>query len=116
MVQPKRRAAFTLMELVIAMVVMAAGLMAIQALMVRQSRQVSHIEARCQAGPTYYAVSQTEEMMQALGAPADLQNQVGQAAWTPTVSARTQYGVTLISAIRSSDGQQMTAVVTLGSK
>ena len=83
--------------------------------MVRQSRQVSHLEAWCQTDHTYYLVSQTDEMMQALGAPADLQNQAGQAAWAPPVLGRDVYKVAPVSVIRSPDGQQITAVVNLGS-
>jgi|WetSurMetagenome_2_1015567.scaffolds.fasta_scaffold110655_2 prepilin-type N-terminal cleavage/methylation domain-containing protein len=106
---------FTLLELVVALVIFAAGLLAVQGLMVRQSRQVSHLEAWCRGDHTYYVVSQTDDMMRILGAPADLQGQVGQAAWTPTVADRTRYKVAPVSVIRSIDGRQTTAVVNLGS-
>jgi prepilin-type N-terminal cleavage/methylation domain-containing protein len=113
MVQPKRRAAFTLLELVVALIILAAGLLAIQGLMVRQSRQVSHVEQWCATDRTYYVVGQSNPWMQTLGAPADLRDQPGQAAWTPPVMGWKPYHVMLQLLTCSPDGRQLSAGVEL---
>jgi prepilin-type N-terminal cleavage/methylation domain-containing protein len=111
-----RRPAFTMLELVVAMIVMATGLLAIQGLMVRQSRQISHVEEWCRTPHTYYVSSQANEWMKSMGAPADLSNQAGQSPWQPSVTGTDAYVVSLQSVARSPDGQQLSARATLGSE
>ena len=108
-----RRRAFTLLELTVSLAIMAAGLLAVQSLMVRQSKQVGRLERWCQPPPTYYVVSQSDEWMRALGAPASLETQAGQTAWTTPVEPPFDYDVTLDSIARSDDGQQVSAQVSL---
>jgi prepilin-type N-terminal cleavage/methylation domain-containing protein len=111
-----RRRAFTLLELVVSLAIMAAGLLAVQALLVRQSKQVSRLERWCQPHPTYYVVSQSDKRMRKLGAPASLETQAGQTAWTSPVGPPFDYNVTLNSIARSADGQQVSAQVSLKQK
>jgi prepilin-type N-terminal cleavage/methylation domain-containing protein len=111
-----RRRAFTLLELVVSLAIMAAGLLAVQGLLVRQSKQVSRLERWCQPHPTYYVVSQSDKWMRKLGAPASLETQAGQTAWTSPVGPPFDYKVTLNSIARSADGQQVSAQVSLKQK
>jgi len=108
-----RRRAFTILELTISLAIMMAGLLAIQSLMIRQSKQVSRLERWCQPNPTYYVVHQSDPWMRALGAPAGLESQAGQAAWTPPVAAPFSYHVTLLSFARPYDNGQMSANVSM---
>jgi hypothetical protein len=108
-----RRRACTLPELVISLAIMMAGLLAIQSLMIRQSRQVSRLERWCQPQPTFYVVHQSDAWMRALGAPAALETQAGQAAWTPPVTGPYKYSVTLLSFTRPYDSGQMSANVAM---
>jgi prepilin-type N-terminal cleavage/methylation domain-containing protein len=110
-----KRRAFTLLELVVAMIVLAAGLLAIQGLMVRQSRQISHLEAWCFTPRTYYVVNPASNAMQLVGVPAELADAAGQTAWTPPVTGANNYVLTLESLSLSADGQQVAARVTQGS-
>jgi hypothetical protein len=102
-----------LLELAVSLAIMAAGLLAVQSLMVRQGKQVCRLERWCQPPPTYYVVSQSDKWMQALGAPASLETQAGQTAWTTPVEPPFDYDVTLDSIARSDDGQQVSAQVSL---
>jgi hypothetical protein len=110
---PRGRRAFTILELTISVAIMMAGLLAIQSLMIRQSKQVSRLERWCQPNPTYYVVHQSDRWMRALGAPAGLESQAGQAAWTPPVAAPFSYHVTLLSFARPYDNGQMSANVSM---
>jgi hypothetical protein len=105
-----------LLELVVSLAIMAAGLLAVQGLLVRQSKQVSRLERWCQPHPTYYVVSQSDKWMRKLGAPASLETQAGQTAWTSPVVSPFDYDVTLNSIARSADGQQVSAQVSLKQK
>jgi prepilin-type N-terminal cleavage/methylation domain-containing protein len=91
------RRAFTMLELQVALVVMAIGLLGIETLMIRQSKQVSRLEQWCVSSPTYYLVSQTDPYLRAMETPARLETQPGQTAWTPPVAQRRQYEVELLS-------------------
>ena len=113
---PGRRRAFTLLELVVSLVIMASGLLAIQALLVRQSKQVCRLERWCQPHPTYYVVSQSDKWMRALGAPASLETQAGHTAWTSPVGPPFDYNVTLNSSARSDSGRRVSARVSLQRK
>jgi len=104
-----RRPAFTLLELAVSLIVMAAGLLAIQTLMIRQSKQISRLERWCRPTPTYYVVNQSDTWMRALCAPANLDKTAGQSAWTPPVPGPFDYDVTMDSITSSADGQQMSA-------
>jgi len=108
-----RSPAFTLLELMISLSVLAIGLMGIQALMIRQSKQVSRMEQWCLDDPTYYVVNQSEEWMRALRGPATLQNQPGQTAWSPPVVSRDHYEVTLESFTCPYGSEEASAQVTL---
>ena len=109
----RRRRAFTLLELQVAILVMAVGLMGILTLMVRQSRQVSHLEAWCRQDRTYYVVPQSNAWMRALGAPSDLNTAADTPAWTPPVAGPALFTVTLQSATRALDAQEASAQVAL---
>ena len=108
-----RSPAFTLLELMISLSVLAIGLMGIQALMIRQSKQVSRMEQWCLNDRTYYVVNQSEEWMRALRGPATLQNQPGQTAWSPPVVSRDHYEVTLESFTCPYGSEEASAQVTL---
>ena len=108
-----RSPAFTLLELVISLSVLAIGLLGIQALMMRQSKQVSRMEQWCLSDRTYYVVHQSEKWMRALRGPATLENQPGQTAWSPPVVSRDYYEVTLESFTCPYGSEEASAQVTL---
>jgi prepilin-type N-terminal cleavage/methylation domain-containing protein len=109
----RRRKAFTLLELQVAILVMAIGLMGVLTLMVRQSRQVSRLEAWCHEDRTYYVVPQSNEWMRTLAAPSDLNTAAGQPAWTPLVEGPRLFTLTLRSSTRTLDTQEASAEVAL---
>jgi hypothetical protein len=102
-----------MLELVISLSVLAIGLLGIQALMIRQSKQVSRMEQWCLNDRTYYVVNQSEEWMRVLRGPATLQNQPGQTAWSPPVVSRDYYEVTLESFTCPYGSEEASAQVTL---
>jgi len=91
------RAAFTILELEISLVVLMAGLLSITSLLSVQSRQMTHVESWCRGDPTFYVVSQSNHWLRRLAAPAQLETQAGQEAWTPPVSGTVKYQVLLDS-------------------
>jgi hypothetical protein len=108
---PRPAGGFTLVELQISLAILAIGILGLLTLMVRQSKQITRLEAWCVPNPTYYVVGQTDPWMRALGAPAELTPSAGQSAWTPPVSGEKDNLVTLVSF--SQPGQTMSAQVTL---
>ena len=108
-----RPPAFTMLELVISLSVLGIGLLGIQALMIRQSKQVTRMEQWCLNDRTYYVVHQSEEWMRALRGPATLQDQPGQAAWSPPVVSRDFWEVALGSFTCPYGTDQASAQVTL---
>ncbi|KKL08472.1 hypothetical protein LCGC14_2575490, partial [marine sediment metagenome] len=60
-----------------------------------------------------YVVSQSDRWMRTLGAPAQLETQAGQEAWTPPVSGDPEYRVLLQSWTEDLEAQQSTASVIL---
>jgi len=108
-----RPPAFTLLELVISLSVLGIGLLGIQALMIRQSKQVSRMEQWCLNDRTYYVVHQSEEWMRALRGPATLESQPGQTAWSPPVVSRDFWEVALGSFTCPYGTDQASAQVTL---
>src|SRR5438132_5977494 len=74
MMQPRttgRRRAFTLLELLVAFVVLAIAITGMIPLVIMQSRQISRMESRFNAATTYYLVPSTDDWAEKLGA-ADL--------------------------------------------
>lgn len=93
------------------MAVLAIGVLGVVTLTVRQSRQIARMEAWCAPDRTYHVVEQTNPWMRALGAPAELAEDAGQVAWSPSVSGQKDNVVTLLS--HSQQGQVMSAQVTV---
>jgi hypothetical protein len=91
------RRAFTILELEISLVVLMAGLLSITSLLSVQSRQMTRVESWCSGDPTFYVVSQSNHWLRRLAAPAQLETQAGQEAWTPPVSGTVKYKVLLDS-------------------
>ena len=112
---PRRRRppAFTMLELVISLSVLGIGLLGIQALMIRQSRQVTRMEQWCLNDRTYYVVHQSEKWMRALRGPATLESQPGQSAWSPPVVERNFWDVSLGSFTCPYGTDEASAQVTL---
>jgi prepilin-type N-terminal cleavage/methylation domain-containing protein len=110
-VRPWPGRGFTLLELHVSVALLAIGFIALMTLMVRQSKQISRLEAWCVPDRTYYVVVQTDPWMRALGAPAELATSTGQSAWVPPVSGNKDNEVTLLS--HSYEGQTMSAQVGL---
>ena len=108
-----RPPAFTMLELVISLSVLGIGLLGIQALMIRQSKQVTRMEQWCLNDRTYYVVHQSEEWMRALRGPATLESQPGQTAWSPPVVSRDFWEVALGSFTCPYGTDQASAQVTL---
>ena len=108
-----RPPAFTMLELVISLSVLGIGLMGIQTLMIRQSKQVTRMEQWCLNDRTYYVVNQSETWMRALRGPATLENQPGQTAWSPPVVSRDFWEVALGSFTCPYGTDQASAQVTL---
>ena len=102
---------FTMLELHVAIAILAIGLLGLGSLMVRQSRQVSRLERWCVPDRTYHVVVQTDPWMRLLEAPADLREGPDQAAWSPPVSADKDYAVTVLSQTRVAGSSAMSAQV-----
>jgi len=109
----RRKGGFTLLEVQIAMVILATGLMGLAGLQAVQSRQVRHVEAWCRSGPTYYLVSQSNRWMRRLEAPAQVESQAGQTAWTPAVTGEPVYNVVVGSLSQQLNDRTIQAAVTL---
>jgi prepilin-type N-terminal cleavage/methylation domain-containing protein len=110
-IHPRPARGFTLLELHVSLALLAIGFIALMTLMVRQSRQIGHLEAWCVPDRTYYVVVQTDPWMRALGAPAELAASGGQSAWVPPVAGDKDNEVTLLT--HSHQGQTMSAQVEL---
>ncbi|HOF17600.1 MAG TPA: prepilin-type N-terminal cleavage/methylation domain-containing protein [Phycisphaerae bacterium] len=106
-------AGFTLLELNVCLVVMAAGLLGVAALMVRQSRQVARAEQWCASDPTFYLICQQDPWMKALNASADLETQAGTSAWQPPVTGEKFHKLTLVSRTQAFGSGEMNASVTV---
>jgi len=109
----RRKAGFTLLEVQVAMVILATGLMGLAALQAVQNRQVRHVETWCRSGPTYYLLSQSNRWMRRLEAPAQVESQAGQTAWTPAVAGDQAYNVSVDSLSQQLNDRIIQAVVTL---
>jgi hypothetical protein len=80
------RRAYSFIELQIAMVILAIGLLSFAGLYRVYSRQTDYIEPNNMSSPTYYIVSQSNSWMRKLGAPAQMELTAGLSAWTPLVT------------------------------
>lgn len=114
-IAPTNRA-FTMLELQVALGVLAIGLLGLGSLMIRQSRQVARLESWCVPDRTYYVVAQSNPWMRALNAPADFNAAAGQGPWAPPVTGRKTYVITLVSQARTSNAACLSAVVTATKK
>ena len=92
---------FTMLELQVAMGVLAIGLLSLGSLMVRQSRQVERLEKWCVPDRTYHVVVQANSWLRSLNAPADLTESPAQAPWQPPVSTQRNNALTLLSCTRA---------------
>jgi hypothetical protein len=86
---------FSFVELQVAMVVLAVGLLSIAGLFRIYSLQTSYIEQNSMPFSTYYIVSQSDMWMRQLDVPADMEQTAGQSAWTPPVSGDKAYRIRL---------------------
>ena len=80
------RRAFSFIELQIALVILAIGLLSFAGLYRVYSRQTDYIEPNGFSTATYYVVSQSNCWMRKLAAPAQMELTAGQLAWTPDVT------------------------------
>jgi len=77
--------AFSFLELQVTMVILAVGLWGFAGLFKVYSRQVDYIEQSSLPVSTYYIVSQSNQWMKQLGAPAEIKQVPGQVSWRPLV-------------------------------
>jgi hypothetical protein len=105
--------AFSLVELQIALVILAVGLLSFAGLFRVYSLQTSYIEQISLPVSTYYIVSQSNRWMQQLGVPADMEQTAGQSGWTPPVSGDKAYRIRLNSLSKDFDNSLADANVTL---
>ena len=111
--RPTRAEAFTLLEIQVALVLLAVGLLGIAGLMVRQSMQIVRVESWCVPDRTHYLLSQDDPWMMALHAPATLEPASGGTPWRPPVSSSQENEVVLLSYTSSLGTNQMRANVRL---
>jgi len=74
---------FSFVELQVALVILAMGLLSFAGLFRIYSLQTRYIEQSSLPVSTYYIVSQTNRWMRQLGVPADMEETAGQSPWTP---------------------------------
>jgi hypothetical protein len=79
------RSAYSFIELQIAMVILAIGLLSFAGLYRVYSLQTNYLEPNSMSVSTYYVVSQSDRWMRQLGAPAQIVRTAGQLPWTPPV-------------------------------
>lgn len=108
-----KAAAFTVLELQVALVILGAGLLAMTPLMAMQSRQIRHVEAWCRSEPTFYLVSQSNRWLRRLGAPAAMEDQAGGSPWTPPVDGAQEYDLELLSLNEDLDNRTVSVEVHL---
>ena len=104
---------FSFVELQVALVILAMGLLSFAGLFRIYSLQTSYIEQSSLPVSTYYIVSQSNRWMQQLGVPADMEQTAGQSAWTPPVSGDKAYRIRLNQLSKDFDNSLADANVTL---
>jgi hypothetical protein len=100
---------FSFLELQVTLVVLAVGLWGFSGLYRVYSRQITYVERYCEpnmyvpAGETqeFWLVSQSDNWMQQLGAPAQISPSSGQSPWTPPIDGNDAgaYSVTTTSGL-----------------
>jgi len=113
MVEGMHKRGFSLLELQVALVILAVGLLAFAGVTALQGRQLSRLESWCQPSPTYYAVAHPNRWMRELGASAVLEGTAGVSGWSPPVAEAAAYDLALISLDRQFDRRTMSATVVL---
>lgn len=99
--------AFSFVELQVALVMLAVGLLSFAGLFRIYSRQISYIEKYSEPNmyikdpndefKEYWIVSHTNEWMRQLGAPADMNQTLQPSCWRPPVYDDNNYNVQLMS-------------------
>ena len=107
------RTGFTFLELHVSLVILVMGLLSLAWLLTAQSKQVARAEAWCRGDPNYYVVSHTNTWMRKFGAPAQIETQPGQEAWTPPVSGSQVYVPYVQSSTEDPNAQTMSIQVVL---
>lgn len=111
--------AFNFVELEVALVILAAGLLSFAGLFRIYSLQTNYIEQISM--PTdpnddpnsYWIVSQSNRWMRQLEEPADMYHKPGQFSWEPNVSDSKKYKIKLNSLSKDFDNSQAVVDVTL---
>lgn len=111
--RPTKAAAYTLLELQVALVILGAGLLAMPPLMAMQSRQIRHVEAWCRSEPTFYVVSQSNRWLRRMEVPAEMEAKAGVQPWAPPVTGIQVYNVELRSMVEHLDKRTIRAKVKL---
>ncbi len=110
-VPPDRTRGFTLLELEVAMVILAMGIVGLGSLVTVTTRQMAEVDKWCEDEPTYYLVSQEDPWMQQLGTPANMESISGQSAWTPPVTGDATDRWTLLTHTTDTDTRTATICV-----
>ena len=109
----KFKGAFSLLEVQIAMIVLALGLLGLVATLRMHSRQMEVAESWCREDAEYYIVSQSNIWMQQLDMPAELTTDSNSISWEPPVSGETHYQVELESFELNPENRTASAEVKL---
>ena len=109
----RARPGFTFLELHVSLAILVMGLLSLAWLVTAQSKQVARTEAWCVGDPNYYVVGHTSKWMRKLGAPAQIETQAGQEAWTPPVSGPPAYVPYVQSSTEDADAQTLSIQVVL---
>jgi len=115
--------AFSFVELQVALVILAVGLLGFAGLFRTYSKQISYIEKYSEPNmyvkdpydesKEYWLVSHTNEWMRQLGAPADINQTLQSSCWKPPVSDDNNYDVRLIIAFPDFNSSQAVVEVNL---
>lgn len=104
---------FNMIELQVALVILAAGLLSFAGLYRIYTVQTTYIEQTSMPASTYYVVSQSNRWMRQLGSPAEMEVSPGQSPWIPAVSCCTEYKIRLNSLTKNFEEIQAAADVTM---
>ena len=77
----KHPGGFNMIELQVALVILAAGLLSFAGLYRIYTVQTTYIEQTSMPASTYYVVSQSNRWMRQLGSPAQMEVSAGQSPW-----------------------------------
>ena len=109
----RHQAAYSLLEVQVAMIVLTAGILALGTILRTYSHQMEIAESWCRDDIKYYVVSQSNKWMRRLGVRAELTEDPNVSAWEPDVLGKQVYEVELDSFLLDHDARSASAKIKL---